>query len=69
MNLDDVMPDPKQLEFEPVPAAEARALWPQARYELLAYARWLGRHNAELTARQMRLAVQLADAGLEGGNQ
>jgi hypothetical protein len=65
MNVDDVMPDPEKLEFEPVPLEELLRLWPQARYELLAYARWLGRHNAEITASQIRLAVQLADTGFE----
>jgi hypothetical protein len=65
MNVDDVMPDPEKLEFEQVPPAELLRLWPQARYELLAYARWLGRHNGEITAAQIRLAVQLADTGFE----
>jgi len=39
---------------------QLRALWPQARRELLGFAVVLERRRAPITAQQIRMAVQLA---------
>jgi hypothetical protein len=41
--------------------ADILQLWPQARGELLGFALALSRKNAEITAKQLHMAVQLAD--------
>jgi hypothetical protein len=61
LNIDDVIPDPAELVFSPIGADRVRVIWPQARYELLAFARYLGRNKSPITADHIRLAVQLAD--------
>lgn len=45
-------------EFKP---EEISVLWPQARSELLGFAKYLDSRNAGITACQIKLAVQLAD--------
>jgi hypothetical protein len=52
-------------DFKPATFGEILDRWPQARFDLLAYARWARRHNDEVVAAQIELAVQLADTGFE----
>jgi hypothetical protein len=52
-------------EFKPATYDEVLDRWPKARFDLLAYARWARRHNDEVVAAQIELAVQLADTGFE----
>ncbi len=71
MTLDDVMPDPSELDTPIFTGEQIRRYWPQARYELLVFARHLERTDAPLTADQIKLAVALASIGFlqwsEGG--
>jgi hypothetical protein len=47
----------------PPPTLEqVRLLWPQARGELMGYARALERSGAGITAAQLRMALAMADA-------
>jgi hypothetical protein len=62
LTLDDLMPDPDDLVFKPVPLLACQQRWPRARYELLTYARFVATRGRMLHAAQIRLAVQLADA-------
>jgi hypothetical protein len=68
VTLDDVMPEPEDLKFEPFTVPQIASCWPTSRYELLAYARYQARRGSTCTAQAIRMAVQLADREFDGMN-